>query len=566
MAGAWAFTSFLHDAVAEGTKPAVSPVLGIEHGAKRGEVTTQAVSSYPVRSIDGSGNNLTYPTMGAAHTPLKRRIAPDYGDGVSALAGGSRPGPREISNAVNAETPPGPKLIHESDYLWLWGQFLDHDIDLTDGTDPPEPADIAVPMADPDFDPDGSGTVVLPFNRSIYDPATGTGADNPRQQRNEVTGWIDASNVYGSDAVRAAALRTPDSTGRLKISAGNLLPFNTMMLPNAGGPSPSLFLAGDVRANEHAGLTALHTLFVREHNRLAAEIAEAEPGLTGEQIYQAARRIVGAEMQFITYNEYLPALLGPGALKPYKGYDPTVDARIANVFSTAAYRFGHSAVGPVLLRLDEDGEEIAQGHLSLKDAFFSPQRITDEGGIEPLLRGATRNKCQPVDPFVIDALRNFLFGEPGAGGFDLAALNIQRGRDHGLPGYNASRAAYGLAPAVSFADISSDARIQTRLAAVYDDPDAVDLWVGGMAEDPVPGSLLGRLFDTIITEQFQALRDGDRFWYRLTLSAKELRAVEKTSLADIIRRNTTITDKIHDDVFHTDGWGQGKGKGKAKGG
>jgi hypothetical protein len=550
LVSAWAFALFPVSAAAKGSKLAVSPVRGIEHGAGRGvsNVQTKVAPVLQVRSIEGSGNNLSDPTMGAAHTNLRRLVAPDYSDGVSSLAGAGRPGPREISNAVNAIQLPGDKLKHVSDILWLWGQFLDHDIDLTDGTDPPETADIAVPAGDPFFDPASSGTVVLPFNRSIYDPATGTGAGNPRQQKNEVTSWIDASNVYGSDPVRAAALRTGDGTGRLRVSTGNLLPFNTVGLPNAGGPSPGLFLAGDVRANEHAGLTAMHTLFVREHNRLAAEIAAADPTLTGEAIYQSARRIVGAQMQKITYAEFLPALLGPNALKPYKGYDPSVDARIGNIFSTAAYRFGHSAVGPVLLRLGEDGDEIPAGHLAIKDAFFAPHLITGEGGIEPLLRGAARNNCQPVDPFIVDALRNFLFGEPGAGGFDLASLNIQRGRDHGLPGYNATRAAYGLAPAANFAEISSNPEIQARLAAVYDDVDAVDLWIGGLAEDPVPGSLLGRLFHTIAAQQFQALRDGDRFWYRLTLTPKELRAVEKTRFADIIRRNTAMSDKLHRDV------------------
>lgn len=137
---------------------------------------------------------------------------------------------------------------------------------------------------------------------------------------NQITHFIDASNVYGSDDVRAAALRTNDGTGRLLVSAGDLLPFNSPGLPNAGGTGPELFLAGDVRANEQVGLTAMHALFVREHNRLAAEIAGSSPELTGEEIYQEARRFVGALMQSITYNEFLPALLGANALTPYRGY------------------------------------------------------------------------------------------------------------------------------------------------------------------------------------------------------------------------------------------------------
>ncbi len=364
--------------------------------------------------------------------------------------------------------------------------------------------------------------------------------------------------------MRAAALRTNDGSGRLKTSEGDLLPFNTDKLPNAGGSDSSLFLAGDVRANEQVALTALHTLFVREHNRLARLIAEDRPELSGDEIYQEARRIVGALMQAITYNEFLPVLLGPHGLAPYEGYDPSVDARIANVFSTAAYRFGHSALGRRLLRLDADGEEIADGHLPLRDAFFAPSRITDEGGIEPLLRGLAWQRCQAVDPFIVDDVRNFLFGEPGAGGFDLAALNIQRGRDHGLPGYNATRAAYGLEPAASFADISPDPQIQARLAAVYLYVDDVDLWTGGLAEERLHKVQVGETFATIIAEQFEALRDGDRFWYQLILGRHELREIENTRLADIIRRNTDIGDEIPDDVFHLSPSAGGRGKGGKK--
>jgi hypothetical protein len=488
--------------------------------------------------------------MNAAFTQLQRIAEPDYSDGFSELAGINRPGPRFISNTVNHQEESIPNPLNASDFLWQWGQFLDHDLDLTDGTDPAEPANIPIPTGDPYFDPDGTGTQVMLFNRSIYDTSTGTDAGNPRQQLNEITGWIDASNVYGSDEERANALRRNDGTGKLKTSRGNLLPFNTEGLPNAGGPGDTLFLAGDVRANEQVGLTALHTLFVREHNRLAGRIAREHPDWDDEQIYQKARRIVGAQMQVITYREYLPALLGPGALSRYRGYNPDSDARIANSFSTAAYRYGHSALSPTLLRLDRNGNEIPAGNLPLRSAFFSPSRITDEGGIAPLLRGLASQVCQRVDPLVIDDVRNFLFGEPGQGGFDLASLNIQRGRDHGLPGYNDVRRAMGLRPADTFGDISSDPEIQDRLASAYESVDDVDLWVGGLSEDPVPESNLGELFHLIVKTQFEALRDGDRFWYRRTLTRDEIREVENTKLSDIIRRNTPIGNEIQDDVFH----------------
>lgn len=502
-----------------------------------------------VRTIDGSGNNAAAPSMGAAHTQLLRLLPPAYADGVSTLAGPDRASARAVSHAVSAQDTSRPNRMRITDYLWQWGQFLDHDIDLTDGVDPAEPADIVVPTGDAWFDPQATGTATIPLNRSLYDPATGTDAGNPRQQVNEITAWIDASNVYGSDEIRAAALRTLDGTGMLKTSDGDLLPFNVDGLPNAGGSSPALFLAGDVRANEQLGLTAMHTLFVREHNRLARRLARDEPGLSGEQIYQRARRTVGALMQVITYHEFLPALLGPGALRPYPGYRPEVDASIANLFSTAVYRFGHSTLSPTILRVDGHGHTIAEGNLDLRDAFFSPQRLAAEGGLEPILRGLANQVCQAVDPLVVDDLRNFLFGPPGAGGFDLVSLNIQRGRDHGLPSYNAVRQLFGRPAAQTFDDITSDPALRQRLASIYSDPDQVDLWVGGLAEDPVEGAMVGPLWRTVIAEQFEALRDGDRFWYERIFDGQELRDLESTRLSDVIRRNTDIGHELQDDVF-----------------
>ncbi|MCB1866739.1 MAG: peroxidase family protein [Chromatiales bacterium] len=536
----------LREADGNAPNPGVSPVLRIQRmPAAPADLNLRSA----IRSIDGSGNHPMDPTIGAAGTPLHRFAASDYGDGISTLAGSSRLGAREISNIVAAQDSSRVNARGASDFLWQWGQFLDHDLDLTDGTDPPESADISVPVGDPFFDPDATGSATIPFNRSLYAAESGVDADTPRIQVNEITGWIDASNVYGSDDARARALRTLDGTGRLKTSAGNLLPFNVDGLSNAGGTSDALFVAGDVRANEQVGLTVMHTLFVREHNRQADRIRAGNRFLNDEAIYQRARRMVGALMQSITYNEFLPLLLGPDALGPYEGYVMEVDGAIRNEFSTAAYRFGHSALSPQILRLDARGREIAEGHLPLRDAFFSPSRLTDEGGIEPLLRGLAMQRCQEIDPFVVDDVRNFLFGAPGAGGFDLASLNIQRGRDHGLPTYNDMREAMGLARKASFDEISDDPRVRARLAEAYASVDEVDLWVGGLAETHVEGAMVGELVRTILSAQFEALRMGDRFWYERVLTRMELDEVRSTTLADVIRNNTAIRGELRDDVF-----------------
>jgi hypothetical protein len=504
------------------------------------------------RSIDGTGNHLIYFEAGAANTPLTRLVASeDYDDGIGSMAGVARPSAREISNAVCAETQSTANALGATDFLWQWGQFLDHDIDLTEAQEPAEPAPILVPSGDAWFDPASSGLETIDFNRSVYHHGTGYSV-YPRQQLNQITHYIDGSNVYGSDDVRAAALRTNDGTGRLLVSAGDLLPFNTAGLPNAGGTGPELFLAGDVRANEQVALAALHTLFVREHNRLAQEIAAGDPSLTGEQIYQEARRIVGALMQVITYNDFLPALLGPNALRPYLGYRSDRSPAISNEFSTAIYRFGHSALSPTLLRLDAALTPIPEGNLPLRDAFFRPDRIVNEGGIEPLLRGLASQACSAVDTELVDDVRNFLFGPPGAGGFDLAALNIQRGRDHGLSSYNVTRQIMGLAPRADFSEVSADPDVQARLASVYADVEDIDLWVGALAEDPFNGGHVGELAFTVIRHQFEGLRNCDRYWYQLIFAPAEIADLESTTLADVIRRNTSIGAEISDDVFHID--------------
>ena len=305
-------------------------------------------------------------------------------------------------------------------------------------------------------------------------------------------------------------------------------------------------MAGDVRAAENVLLTSMHSLFVREHNRLADEIAAGNPDMTDEEIYQLARTIVIAEMQAITYNEFLPALLGDGAVSRYQGYDPSVDPGIANEFSTAAFRFGHSTLTDQFRFVGNDGQDV-QDAVSLADAFFNPSML-ETTGIDSLLKYGASDVAQQVDLQVVDSLRNFLFGPPGAGGLDLVSLNIQRGRDHGLADFNATRVAYGLEAYDSFAELTSDEELQANLETLYGDVNNIDLWVGLLAEDRASDSALGELATTIIVDQFERLRDGDRFWYENVLDRGQVRMINRTSLADIIERNTNVTS-LQDNVF-----------------
>jgi len=514
-----------------------------------------------IRSYDGTSNNIENPVWGASWEHLQRMASSDYSDGISAMAGQQRESARVISNLV-ANQGGGvniPNTFGTSDFLWQWGQFIDHDIDLTDGSTN-ESEDIIVPAGDIYFDPQESGSVVMSFHRAIYDMETGTSTSNPRQQENEITSWIDGSMIYGSDDARASALREGDDSPFLASSTNNLLPFNSQDLTNASGfvrDTQSLFLAGDVRANENVTLTAMHTLWMREHNRIAKLLmqnsARKNDNLSGTDIFEQARILVIAQIQKITYEEYLPALIGDNTLAQYQGYDSSIKANIYNEFSSAAYRLGHSEIGETLVRLNENGQEVDEGSIALRNGFFSGiQLLKSQNDIDPFLRGLAQQRHQAIDVQVVEDLRNFLFGQPGQGGFDLISLNIQRGRDTGLSSYNDTRQALGLNRISEFSQITDDTNLQESLQSAYASIDDIDLWVGGMAETPLTaqGSQLGELFSKIVAKQFNELRAGDRFWYQNYLNRDELDFIKDVTLSKVIKNNTSIKSELQDNVFY----------------
>lgn len=474
--------------------------------------------------------------------PLIRLTPPAYTDTYNSAAGQDRPNPRTISNTV-LDQPAETKINNAenlSDMFWLWGQYLDHDMDLS-LTNEAEPLNISIPSGDPDFDPGSTGTVELTFHRTQKEAGTGV-LGTPRQQITNITPEIDASNVYGSTTDRANWLRL-FKDGKLKTSPGDILPVSET-IDNDGAAGRAPFVAGDIRANENVALLSMHNMWVREHNWWAKKIKARKPSLTDEQIYQKARLMVESEIQAITFNEFLPLLLGEGEIPDYAGYDNGVDTMISNEFSTVAYRLGHSLISDKILRLDKNGEEIPEGHLTLKDAFFSPENFANAGSIDYVLHGVCKQVCQKLDSKMVESLRNFLFGQPGAGGLDLACLNIQRGRDHGIPDYNTLRVALGLTAKANFNEITSDSAVATALSTAYGgDISKVDPWVGGLAEDHVAGSQLGELFHTIVKDQFIRSRNGDEMWYEHRLSKTPKRLCNLTKLSTIIKRNTSIGSK-----------------------
>ncbi|WP_081613759.1 peroxidase family protein [Rhodopirellula sallentina] len=498
------------------------------------------------RTYDGANNHLQHLDWGANDSQLLRMADARYADGVSTPVSDGLPGAREISNAVvsqAADSYGNPEAM--SALVHVWGQFIDHDMDLTE---PPEHGGeampIEVPLGDPFFDPAGTGNATIGMTRSQTVPGTGTDTSNPLQHPNMISAYIDGSMIYGSSVEQARSLRE-FSGGRMRVSGDDLLPVD-----EDGG-----FLAGDIRAMENVSLTAMHTLFVREHNYWAGLLQANAPELIDEELYQRAREIVIAEVQSITFNEFLPALLGGDFIDAYTGYRPEVNPGIATEFSTAAYRVGHTMINDSLEFMDTYSNPV-HDEITLAEAFFNPS-VLQQYGIDSSLKFVASTQTQTIDNQIVDSLRNFLFGAPGSGGFDLASLNINRGRDHGLADYNSTREAYGLARVDDFADITSNVELQNTLRNLYGSVDQIDLWVGGLAEDAGENRSIGETFTTIIADQFTRTRDGDRLWYENSLPEDVINVVHATSLSDIISRNTGL-HALQEDVFHM--WGVVRGQ------
>ena len=574
--------------------------------------------------IDEVGNNVANPDWaaapadqpGGAAIQLLRLSPQEYANGFStpslpyggatAGVGGNvvtsfpMPSPRTISNDLFNQSPtlfgsPATDINTVdsnglSDFGYSFGQFMDHDMDLT-----PDQTGLTAPPGDPAANKDGNDGFPIPadttnpgdpigslaFSRSVYDPTTGSSAGNPRQQTNVITSYLDLSQVYGSSLAVSDALRS-FSGGQLKTSPGNMLPYdnltyftqaqiNALNMADSGPlPESSLYAAGDVRANENTELTSLTTLFVRNHNAIAAELQQENPTWTDQQLFEEARKLNIAEYQNIIYTQYLPALLGPYA-PAYTGYNPNVNASIATEFSTVAYRFGHSMLNNTVERDANSGTSV--GNVPLAVDFFDANLVNPSGAIDPFtglagtdigafLKGDADSSSQADDSMAVSSVRDLLFGN-GGGGEDLISRDIWRARDDGIGTYNQVRVALGL-PAITddatfgFDQITSNVQVQQELETAYAKTiDAggfagdIDAFAGGMAEDHLPGSDMGPLFTAILTKQFSNLENGDQYFYRNELFTTQDLAIlnQGTTLAQIITTNTGVTN-LQANVFY----------------
>ena len=488
--------------------------------------STSTQSNRETRNFNGVGNNEWHPEWGATNTPLKRKSHRPNRTKMETI------NPRVISNAVHRNDGADDMSTQFTGFVAWWGQFLAHEIDLTKTST--EKVEISTSSADVNESFPGR---IIEFTRSERD----SDGENP----NHISSYIDSTNVYGSSDDWARALRRMDGTGKLKTETsenGEVIPltnkveFDVAKLDHQD--LKNMFLVGDIRGNETTMLLSMHTVFLREHNRLCDLFVASDPSLAGrdETIYQMARRRITGYMQHITCNEWLPIVTGRSFDTKY-AYDPTVDPSIVTEFSTSAFRFGHTVVPQQL------------GPLTLLEAFFNPDYVR-ANGCDIFFSQAQNQAMKKANGKMNNTLRNNLFGAPTSEKLlDLATLNIRRAEDHDIPTCNVVRRAYGLPEFSDWDDVTNDSEMKSRLQSVYTDPSEMNLWTACMVQTPVSGGLLGDTAVAIISDQFIRLIKGDRFWYRNNPnnSASDISDIEKTTFGDIVNRN--VQPHVRRDVF-----------------
>ncbi|XP_028406557.1 eosinophil peroxidase-like [Dendronephthya gigantea] len=546
----------------------------------RREVKCQLEGKY--RTIDGTCNNVINPLFGSAPRILNRLVPAKYFDFEKLNEPIGFPGQhlvpsipetfKVVGKFIRPQPKPSRRRLTNSHLLMQFGQFLDHDVGISlesESSDECQEMKNGRPVRNfevPCYTIQGFRQFrALPFARSASECQIRNGRYTRREQLNSDTSFVDASQVYGSTDELAERLRENKGKGGKGLLAtsngvnGRFLPINTeelegpVNLCNNEKSGGKCFLSGDVRTNEQPGLASMHTLFVREHNRIARELSKINPSWKNEKLYQEARKILGAVWQKMTYVDFLPIIIGE-TLPPYPGYNPNVNADLTNGFSTAAFRFGHTLIRPAFDVLDANFNPI-MNPLPLREMFFNTSFIIKRG-IDPILLGLLGNSSERFDRKLANDLLQHLFQEPGSseGGLNLAALNVQRGREHGLPGYNAYRRFCGLRNARNFQATRREIRNgwnRILLRRLYKKPSIADLWIAGLAEAPANGGIVGATFGCIIREQFRRLRDGDSFFYRRpgVFTAEQLIEIEKVTMSRILCDNLKKIVSIQRNAF-----------------
>ncbi|WKX94320.1 hypothetical protein Q1695_011516 [Nippostrongylus brasiliensis] len=513
------------------------------------------------RTMDGTCNNLQNPLRGAAYRPYTRLLPTVYDNELSEPVGSQFPQLRPSPRAITRHLTSSHASVVSEEYnamVMQFGQFISHDMAKTTLI-PSSKCNVcqnitsrcmAVSIADDDPNTGFRKSTCVRVSRSS--PICGSGNLKPRQQLNENTGYIDASPIYGSSVHDSAKFRQ-GNTGFLKLPSFNgmqMLPFDQTKCKSRTSCTV-VFTAGDSRVNLFVGLSAWHTIFTREHNRIATTLSRLNPHWNGDRLYHESRKIVGAELQAIVYREWLPKILGAAfssVVGDYRGYDPSLDATIANEFTSAAFRFGHGMIQEFYQRLDPNFSNSSFGALAFQKGTLHSDVLINEGGPDPLVRGMFSQNVKRPQRITTTVTEN-MFGST-----DLSTINIQRGRDHGHPSYTKYRELCGMGLATSFDHLSREilnTATREKLEKIYGSVDRIDLWVGALLEDPVVRGLVGPTIACIVGPQFKRTRDGDRFYYENpgVFTRPQLSELRKSSLSRIICDNSNTITMVPREAF-----------------
>ncbi|XP_072868231.1 dual oxidase 2 isoform X1 [Chlorocebus sabaeus] len=512
---------------------------------------------WEVQRYDGWFNNLRHHERGAVGCRLQRRVPANYADGVyQALQEPQLPNPRRLSDAATRGIAGLPSLRNRTVLGVFFGYHVLSDVVSVETPGcPAEFLNIRIPPGDPVFDPDQRGDVVLPFQRSRWDPKTGRSPSNPRDLTNQVTGWLDGSAIYGSSHSWSDALRS-FSGGQLASGPDPAFPRDSQKHllmwaapdPATGQSGPrGLYAFGAERGNREPFLQALGLLWFRYHNLCAQRLARQHPDWGDEELFQHARKRVIATYQNIAVYEWLPSFLQKTAPE-YTGYRPFLDPSISPEFVVASEQFFSTMVPPgVYMRnaschfrkVLNKGFQSSQALRVCNNYWIRENpNLNSTQEVNELLLGMASQISELEDRIVVEDLRDYW---PGPGKFsrtDYVASSIQRGRDMGLPSYSQALLAFGLDIPRNWSDLNPnvDPQVLKATAALYNqDLSQLELLPGGLLEshgDPGP------LFSAIVLDQFVRLRDGDRYWFENTrnglFSKKEIEEIRNTTLRDVL--------------------------------
>uniref|UniRef100_A0A8C9F197 NAD(P)H oxidase (H2O2-forming) n=1 Tax=Pavo cristatus TaxID=9049 RepID=A0A8C9F197_PAVCR len=505
--------------------------------------------TWEVQRYDGWYNNLQHRSRGSVGSRLLRLLPANYADGVyQALQEPHVPNARQLSNVV-ARGPSGLPSKRNTTVLAVFFGF--HVLSDILGTEKPgcpaEFLNIHIPEGDPVFDPAGTGDIVLPFQRIRWALETGQSPNSPREQTNEVTGWLDGSSIYGPSHSWSDALRD-FSNGQLASGPGGHVPRETdgkvpmwkALDPSTGQGGPhGIYVRGKEQGNRF--LQAMSIAWFRYHNYLAAELAKDHPGWSDEDVFQHARKRVIATFQSIVLYEWLPALLGT-PVQTYTGYQQHLDPSLSPEFVAAARIFLATMVPPGVYKRDPrchlQNVSSSSGPfpaVRLCNSYWSRESTgMQQEDVDDLLLGMSSQIAEQEDSVVVEDLQDYWYGPLKYSRADYVASWLQRGRDLGLPTYNQARERFGLEPLQDWTILAPHSQQKVlEVAALYANNTAqLELLPGGMLEADSP------LFSAIILDQFVRLRDGDRFWFENTknglFTVKEAEEIRNTTFRDIL--------------------------------